>query len=97
MNELLFGSSKRSWRLPLLARSRGRKCASALQIVGAGIARGQGKTEGFHRRVVDIPAKAVSLMESGDESTAARAQERMRQAPLAHRSTLARGDCGSTR
>ena len=80
MNELLFGSSKRSWRLPLLARSRGREGASALQIVGAGIARGQGKTEGFHRRAVDIPAKAVSLMESGDESTAARAQERVRQA-----------------
>ena len=80
MTELLFGSNKRSWRLPLLARSRGRKGASALQIVGAGIARGQGKTEGFHRRVVDIPAKAVSLMESGDESTGARAQERVRRA-----------------
>ena len=80
MNELLFGSSKRSWRLPLLARARGREGASAGQMVGAGIARGQGKTEGFHRRVVDIPAKALSLMESGDESTAARAQERVRQA-----------------
>ena len=80
MTELLFGSSKRSWWLPLLARSRGREGASALQIVGAGIARGQGKTEGFHRRVVDIPAKAVSLMESGDESTGARAQERVRRA-----------------
>ena len=80
MNELLFGSIRRSWRLPLLARSRGREGASALQIVGTGIARGQGKTDGFHRRVVDIPAKAVSLMESRDESTAARAQERVRQA-----------------
>ena len=80
MNELLFGSTKRSWRLPLLARSRGREGASALRIVGAGIARGQGKTEGFHHRVVDIPPKVVSLMESGDESTAVRAQERVRQA-----------------
>ena len=80
MTELLFGSNKRSWRLPLLARLREREDASALQIVGAGIARGQGKTEGLHRRVVDIPAKAVSLMESGDESTATRAQERVRQA-----------------
>ena len=43
MNELLFGSSKRSWRLPLLARARGREGVSALQIVGAGIASRQGK------------------------------------------------------
>ena len=80
MSELLFGSDKRSWRLPFLAKPHGRESASASQIVAAGIARGQGKTEGFHRRVVDIPRRAVSLMETGDETIAARGQERVRQA-----------------
>ena len=80
MTELMFGSTKRSWQLPMLARAGGRESTSRLEIVGAGIARGQGRTEGFHRRIVDIPPKAAALVESGDEDTATRARERVRQA-----------------
>ena len=80
MNELLFGSKQRSWRLPILARPRGRETELGSQFVAAGIARGQGKTEGFHQRIVDIPPKAAALLETGDHAVSKRAQERARQA-----------------
>ena len=75
MSELLFGSPTRSWRLPLLARSRG---TGPMQMVAAGIARGQGKTEGMHQRVVDIPAPVIPLLETDADRIAARAHERIR-------------------
>ena len=78
MNELLFGSDKRSWQLPLLARVRG--SASAAQFVAEGIARGQGKTEGFHRRSVPVPDAAVRLLETNPDMLSGRARERVRAA-----------------
>ena len=45
-----------------------------------GIARGQGKTEGFHSRVIDIPTKAVSWLADDRQGVAQRAQERVRRA-----------------
>ena len=76
MCELLFQSDKRSWRLPILARPRGR--SSGARLVAEGIARGQGKTEGIHRRAVDIPPKALSLLETRSELLSERARERVR-------------------
>ena len=78
MNELLFGSDKRSWRLPFLARLRG--WSSAAQFVAEGIARGQGKTEGFHRRSVPVPAAAARLLEMDMDMISGRARERVRAA-----------------
>ena len=78
INELLFGSDKRSWQLPLLAKVRG--SSSAAQFVAEGIARGQGKTEGFHLRAVPIPETAVRLLETDIDMISDRAREMVRAA-----------------
>ena len=88
MSELLFGSKQRSWRLPILARQRGRESESQLQFVATGIARGQGKTEGFHQRMVDIPPRAATRLEAGDQAVSSRAQERVRLAAAAQSKCL---------
>jgi CRISPR system Cascade subunit CasA len=54
MRELLLS---RSFKRPLLARVD-RADESAIEIVAAGLARGQGKTDGFHERHVLVPPKA---------------------------------------
>ena len=78
MNELLFGSDKRSWQLPLLARVRG--SASAAQFVAEGIARGEGGTDGFHRRSVPVPDAAIRLLDTNPDMLSGRARERVRAA-----------------
>ena len=80
LSELMFDSERRAYRLPVLAQPSERERTLSLQFVAAGIARGQGKTEGFHSRVVDIPPEAVSLLGSSDQDVAQRAQERVRRA-----------------
>ena len=80
LSELIFGSDKRSYRLPLLAEPSEQERTSSAQLVATGIARGQGKTEGFHSQVVDIPPKAISLLAGDRQGIAQRAQERVRRA-----------------
>ena len=80
LSELIFGSDKRSYRLPLLAEPSEQERTASAQLVATGIARGQGKTEGFHSQVVDIPPKAVSLLAGDRQVIAQRAQERVRRA-----------------
>ena len=80
LSELMFGSARRAYRLPVLAEPSGRERTSSAQLVAASIARGQGKTEGFHNRVVDIPLKAISLLADDSQGVARRAQERIRRA-----------------
>lgn len=80
LSELIFGSGKRSYRLPLLAEPSGPERTSSAQLVATSIARGQGKTEGFHSRVVDIPPEAISLLADDRQGVAQRAQERVRRA-----------------
>ena len=80
LSELMFGSSKRSYRLPLLAEPNDQERTLSAQLVATSLARGQGKTEGFHSRVVDIPPKAVSWLADGTQGVAQRAQERVRRA-----------------
>ena len=75
MSDLLFGSPTRSWRLPVLARPRG---TGPMQMVAAGIARGEGKTEGVHQRAMDIPGRAMTLLETDSGWIATRAHERIR-------------------
>ena len=82
MNELLFGS----WRRPLLARVRG--SASAAQFVAEGIARGEGGTEGFHRRSVPVPDKAVRRLDTNPDMVSGRAHERVRVAAAVQRKCL---------
>ena len=48
-----------------------------MQMVAAGIARGQGKTEGIHQRVVDIPAPVIPRLETDADLISARARERI--------------------
>ena len=78
LSKLIF--DKRSCRLPILAQPNGQERTSSVQLVAVSIARGQGKTEGFHSRVVDIPPKGVSLLVDSDQDVATRAQERVRRA-----------------
>ena len=78
MSELLFGTAKRSWHLPLLAKVRG--SSPAARFVAEGIARGQGKTEGFHRRSVPVPDAAVRLLDENPDMLSGRARERVRAA-----------------
>ena len=80
LSELIFGSDKRSYLLPLLAEPSEPERTSSAQLVATSIARGQGKTEGFHSRVVDIPPAAVSLLADDGQGIAQRAQERVRRA-----------------
>jgi CRISPR system Cascade subunit CasA len=63
MRELFLSQS---FKLPLLARVD-RADGPTLEMVASGLARGQGKTEGFHERHVPVPPKARAALE--DDST----------------------------
>ena len=78
--ELLFGSKQRSYQLPLLATVRASDTSSEAVLDMAALARGQGKTEGFHARRLAMPARAASLLEAGDAGLAKRAEGRVRDA-----------------
>ena len=78
--ELLFGSKKRSYRLPLLATVRASDASGEVVLDMAALARGQGKTEGFHTRRLGMPARAASLLEVGAAGLAKRGEGRVRDA-----------------
>lgn len=80
MSELLFGSEGRSWRLPILADLHDTPQHQGADLYAIGIARGQGKTEGFHQRVITIPSKVTGFLQSSDSQLPARSRERIRQA-----------------
>ena len=86
--ELLFNSTRRAWTLPLLARPHAGEADSDMELVCAAIARGQGKTEGFHRRVIPVPARAVGLLAAPETSRAERARERIDWAATVHHRCL---------
>lgn len=58
INKLLFGQGKDAWALPPLARAHKSDGAGPFDLVFEGVARGQGKTEGFHQRVLPVPPHA---------------------------------------
>ena len=84
MRELLFpssdGGSKRVYWRPLLARVQ-RDDGDKVEIVAAGLARGQGKTEGFHERRVPVPAHVrARLADETDRLVAQMADRQERDA-----------------
>jgi CRISPR system Cascade subunit CasA len=92
MRELLFQSgdsqSKRVYWRPVLAKVQ-RKDSGAVEIVAAGLARGQSKTEGFHERRIPVPPHARSRLADETDLQLAQAAERMeRDAGTMARSVL---------
>jgi CRISPR system Cascade subunit CasA len=79
MRELLFSgtdsSSKRVFKRPLLATVQ-RDDGATAEIVAAGLARGQGKTEGFHERRIPVPAHARLRLADETDRTLAEAADR---------------------
>ncbi len=73
--ELLFGSERRSYELPLLARPAAAEAAQTMQVTFTGLCRGQGKTHGFHQRSMAVPAAVVRVLcDPASESFACLAQ-----------------------
>jgi len=84
MRELLFSgtdvASKRVFKRPRLAAVQ-RDDGATVEIVAAGLARGQGKTEGFHLRRISVPAHArARLVDEGDRQLAEAADRQERDA-----------------
>lgn len=76
--ELLFAGGKRTYDRPFLAKRQGQERALPMRFELAALARGQGKTEGFHARSIDAPADAIDKIEDG--RTAQLAWDRVGQA-----------------
>jgi CRISPR system Cascade subunit CasA len=65
--ELLFGSGKRRYVRPRLAKPTSDERDRPMRLWAAALVRGQGKTEGFHARTLVLPAKATRAF--ADETT----------------------------
>jgi CRISPR system Cascade subunit CasA len=92
MRELLFSGtgpdSKRVYKRSLLATVQ-RDDGETLEIVAAGLARGQGKTEGFHERRIPVPAHArARLADEADRTLAEAADRQERDAGTMARNVL---------
>ncbi len=59
LTEILFGSPRRNYHLPLLARVRLPETQQLMQLRCSGLCRGQGKTQGLHERVLAVPPHAA--------------------------------------
>jgi CRISPR system Cascade subunit CasA len=96
MHRLLFsgaGSNTGSkadqvFKRPLLAEADATADKSPIEIVAAGLARGQGKTEGFHERHVPVPPKAQRALQDETARLARAAQEQAQYAGTMARSVL---------
>lgn len=66
LTRLLFDTSR--YRRPWLLKTDPEESASALELDALGLVRGQGKTEGFHRRRVLIPGPAARQMWEPDKA-----------------------------
>lgn len=81
LSALLFGSENRNYTLPLLARPAPDETSAQMRLVVSALARGQGKTEGFHSRELPVPPKVTAaISEDGDRwrQLAERARQRVR-------------------
>jgi CRISPR system Cascade subunit CasA len=86
--ELLFGSSKRHYHLPRLAKPTRDERTQPMRLWAAALVRGQGKTEGFHTRTLVLPAKATRAFAEEIADLAARAKDQVRLAAEMARSCL---------
>jgi CRISPR system Cascade subunit CasA len=84
MHELLLSQS---FKRPLLARVD-RADGPAIEIVAAGLTRGQGKTDGFHERRIPVPAKARKALQDETVRLAEAAQQLAADAGRMARSVL---------
>ncbi len=73
--ELLFRGGSRSYRLPYLASPQHAEKARPMRMELAALTRGMGKTEGFHRRCIEMPTQAMNAL--GSDSAARRAWEQI--------------------
>lgn len=78
VGEILFGSTQRNYKIPLLGKATADERQQPSQIVFAGLSRGMGKTEGFHKRVILVPADTAQRLFAKDVALAAIAQSRIR-------------------
>ena len=67
MVELILGAS---YRQPILQQLGAADPAEGLSVVARGMARGQGKTEGYHERVVPISKEVVRFIRSSTDPLA---------------------------
>lgn len=73
MSALMFDES--AYRKPVAQRIRASDGKSGLQILARCIARGQGKTEGYHERRVSISPKTVGFLARGETDVPAKMAE----------------------
>lgn len=81
--ELLFPGGKHCYEKPFLARRHGQERGVDMQFELAALARGQGKTEGFHTRSVAAPGEVVDLVEDNNGDLASLALQRVGEAGAA--------------
>jgi CRISPR system Cascade subunit CasA len=75
MVQLLFGDTDRKYRRGILAQPQPSEKNSDLILEAFALARGQGKTEGFHTRSVFIPGRQVPELADADLGAAHRLAE----------------------
>lgn len=80
VTELLFSGGRRTYNKPYLARLRSSERGSEFAMEFAALARGQGKTEGFHKRTLVMPSTVSQYIEADTPTTAKLAWERVEQA-----------------
>ena len=80
MVELLVGTERRSYVLPALARPAPDETRRPMRLWAAALARGQGKTEGFHTRTLDLPPEAMTYLArpEGEDLLRKRARTQLR-------------------
>lgn len=76
LSDLLFGDR---WHRALLQTPQPEDGEAGLVLSAAAIARGQGKTEGYHRRRIPIPPDAAVAFRTAPDEVAAIARERVEQ------------------
>jgi CRISPR system Cascade subunit CasA len=67
------------YKTPYLAEVHGNDPDEGLQLVATAVARGQGKTEGYHERAIPVPKriKSIVALRDGRDKVAKAAQERV--------------------
>lgn len=68
MTELILG---KRYRPPVAQEIGDDDAATGLAVAACGLARGQGKTEGFHERIVPVSKRVVRMFRAGDTDTLA--------------------------
>ncbi|EQD41303.1 CRISPR-associated protein, Cse1 family, partial [mine drainage metagenome] len=84
--ELLFDSSR--FRLPLLSRPSREERGAVATLIAQVLVRGQGKTEGFHRRELSLPPPVVKRLADRDGELAQRSRQFLQLAGTIHGKVL---------